>query len=545
MKKNHSKPAHSLQSIIFVLVVFVCFLFSTGTYANNIVVSGTTVYGHNSTFHTTLVQFDLTWENSFRVDRGPTNWDAAWVFVKYRVPINYGGDGVWRRASMSSTVNATPAGSAVDVGLLTPGTAYNATSNPVMGVFVHRSVNGVGTFTANDVELTWNYGTDIKTGATLVGDNDVIDIQVYAIEMVYVPAGNFYLGSGGTENGAFYQAPTTSNPYLVSSESQITVNASSPNLYYPLTGTNVGDQSGPIVAAFPKGYNGFYCMKYEISQQGYVDFLNSLTRVQQANRVATSVGAGTTAVTNRYVMINSASLGFRNGIRCDATINTSDPITFYCDLSGNGTGGEAADGKELACNYLSWADLSAYLDWSGLRPMSELEYEKACRGTKTPVANEFSWGSINITQNTGISSSGLTNETSSNLGNCTYASHASVQGPMRVGALAQNPSSRERSGATFYGIMDMSGNMWERVVTVGNSTGRTFTGIHGNGALDVNGLADPLYWPSSTTALGVGLRGGSWTSSASWLPVSDASFKIYTVITRTNEMGGRGVRLVP
>ena len=30
--------------------------------------------------------------------------------------------------------------------------------------------------------------------------------------------------------------------------------------------------------------------------------------------------------------------------------------------------------------HISWSDMSAYLDWSGLRPMTELEYEKACRG---------------------------------------------------------------------------------------------------------------------------------------------------------------------
>lgn len=37
-----------------------------------------------------------------------------------------------------------------------------------------------------------------------------------------------------------------------------------------------GDMSGPIPAAFPKGYNAFYLMKYEISQGQLTDFFNFL-----------------------------------------------------------------------------------------------------------------------------------------------------------------------------------------------------------------------------------------------------------------------------
>ena len=45
---------------------------------------------------------------------------------------------------------------------------------------------------------------------------------------------------------------------------------------------------------------------------------------------------------------------------------------------------------------LSWPDLCAYADWAALRPMTELEYEKACRGPNNPVLGEYAWGNTSI-----------------------------------------------------------------------------------------------------------------------------------------------------
>ncbi|MEZ4685574.1 MAG: hypothetical protein R3B47_05775 [Bacteroidia bacterium] len=42
-------------------------------------------------------------------------------------------------------------------------------------------------------------------------------------------------------------------------------------------------ESAPV-AAWPNGFNAFYCMKYEISEQQWVDFFNSLTYPQQIER---------------------------------------------------------------------------------------------------------------------------------------------------------------------------------------------------------------------------------------------------------------------
>ena len=44
--------------------------------------------------------------------------------------------------------------------------------------------------------------------------------------------------------------------------------------------------------------------------------------------------------------------------------------------------------KHTGIRWLSWADSAAYMAWAGLRPMTELEYEKAMRGPRRPVPDE-------------------------------------------------------------------------------------------------------------------------------------------------------------
>lgn len=484
-----------------------CLFLSNNLFANNISVSNVNLTDQNVLDHYIMVKFDIIWENSWRTSSAPNNWDAAWVFVKFRT-----GSGNWQHAWLNNTGHLNPAGSTIATGLLTPDSLFNQTTNPGLGVFIYRDTDGTGVFSKIGVQLRWNYG------ANGLNDNEMIDIGVFAIEMVYVPQGDFYLGSGGTETSAFYKYPTTTNPYLITNENEITVGTENDNLYYSYS-TYGGDRLGPIPEAFPKGYNSFYCMKYEISQQEYVDFLNSLTTAQASNR---------------YHNFGSS---FRYGITVTSGVySTANPF--------------------VACSYINWADLAAYLDWSGLRPITELEFEKSCRGTITPVPNEYAWGSTGITtnqytlSNIGAEDENISTNYSNTFGNAAFnlttPYNGSINGPLRVGIFAGNNSNTGRvtAGATFYGIMEMSGNLLEHFVTIGNSTGRLFTGEHGNGILNVAGNADVTNWPVASS-LGAGFRGGYWYYFAWYLRVSERSGAAGTDANRYDSDGGRGGRTAP
>jgi len=61
---------------------------------------------------------------------------------------------------------------------------------------------------------------------------------------------------------------------------------------------------------------------------------------------------------------------------------------------------------------MEWQDISAYLDWACLRPSSELEYEKACRGANvSSTTGEFAWGISTPTFATTFAGAGTENGT--------------------------------------------------------------------------------------------------------------------------------------
>jgi hypothetical protein len=190
--------------------------------------------------------------------------------------------------------------------------------------------------------------------------------------------------------------------------------------------------------------------------------------------------------------------------------------------------------------------------------MSELEFEKACRGNQTAVSGEYAWGSsaIHATTYASLANPGAANElpnapsTGTN-GNASYSiTDGVIDGPLRVGAFAGAATTRAQAGATYYGIMEMSGNLWERPVTIGNAEGRAFTGAHGSGLLSTAGHATTTAWPGLTSgevtgALGSGFRGGVWNAIVNALRVSDRVAAANSFTDRSFNVGFRGVRLAP
>ena len=515
------------------LILFICLSVYHKGKANDIAIGPITLVnqdisaGPNNASNFTFVNFNLSWENSWRTDIAPNNWDAAWVFIKYRIA-----GGLWQHAHLNDTGHVLPIAAAYHEGLLHPDSAFNNASNPCLGVFIYRAATGAGTLNLDDVKLRWNYGING------VNDTDLIEIQVFAIEMVYVPQGAFYVGSGGNESGAFYTYPGTTTPFLISNEGVINVGATNGYMNYA-SSLNVGDGLGPIPDQFPKGYNSFYAMKYELSQNQYVDFLNTLTYEQQLSRASMDA---TTLIGDEVLY---TTLAYRNSIVVQ-TVNFLDsiPASFACDYNHNLIFNEPNDGQWLACNYLSWADIASYLDWSALRPMTEFEFEKLARGTISPVANEYAWGNLTISSGTTFLNTATALESFSNVGANVVYNAGNTQGPVRVGAFANDTTTRAESGAGYYGAMELSGNLHERTITIGKPEGRVYNGIHGNGQVDNTGNFDVSNWPA-TDAIGAGFRGGSFSNGTGFLKISARNIASLILDDRGQNDTGRGVRSVP
>jgi formylglycine-generating enzyme required for sulfatase activity len=465
-------------------------------HANNIQVGTPTLTGQNTTDNYTYVQFDLSWDNSWRTSSAPNNWDAAWVFVKYK---KTGGD--WVHATLNTSGHSVTTENGVAATITTPSDGK--------GAFLYRTNNGTGSINWDGVKLRWNYGADG------LQDSDTVTVKVFAIEMVYVPQGTLNLNTTASPN--MYNEFTSDGITQITSEDALAEDAIKWSYYNPYGGQGWSDALG---ASYPKGYAAFYCMKYEISQGQYADFLNTITSTQASNR---------------YPNMNGNSRH---------TISGSHP-NF------------SASRPDRACNYLSWADGCAYADWAGLRPMTELEFEKACRGDQSVVTDEFAWGNTTITAATTISGTEDGTETITNSGaNCCYNGISFTggdggYGPLRCGIFAKAGTTRQEAGASYYGIMELSGNLWERYVTVADqdhngitTNAGLFNGSHGDGTLDGSGNADASTWPG-TDAVGAGFRGGFWSYGASYLRVSDRNDAGVTNAGRFSAYGSRVVRSSP
>ena len=554
--------------IFFVMTVtlLMTMLLATRATANDVNVYDVTEQNYNSgTSPKTLdIKFSISQKNAFSGTdaNSAAYYDRVWVFVKW-FRSDWPADTAWRHATLvtGGTVGAYSGGS-VGVGL-----AGNNSGNasPYLGAFVKAMANQT---------VRWAVETDDQTAVgspTTFDASKIYKVRVFAIEMVLIPTGNFALGNSDNESGSFRDG-ATATALQITSTSQTNgltlggttagnlANNNNASTYDDFNNTTT--QSLP--ATFPMGYNAFYIMKYDIAQKDYCNFLNTLTVKQASYRVETNHFNA-----NRNYILKSSDTPARYG--CYASVPTATWGTVPI-ASMNGP----SDGQWIACNWLEWQDVCAYADWAGLRPMTEMEYEKACRGGGVAaVAGDYAWGSTAAYNSTAytLSNAGAINESiatnySNTLGNINDSQTWNL-GPMRCGifSLPTNSGSAGKiaSGASYYGVMDLSGNLWKRCVTVGNGTsgtvigGRAFQGTHGDGYLintngSYDGNATNADWPGYdtsvstrgiTAATGSGFRGGSWFGPWTYARVSDRSNAANTDAYRGRHYGGRGARTSP
>jgi formylglycine-generating enzyme required for sulfatase activity len=509
MITKNLKPRKMYKQLFLFFAILIFCSFHT-TRANNLSISAPTVVGPN-------LQFTISWNNSWNVSSTPSNHDAVWVFIKRQSCT----DNLWTHALVSTVSgNHSVTGGVLQVDAVADG----------MGVFIRRSALGNGNIATATVTLS------LQTAA-----NGVDNFQVLGIEMVNIPQGDFWIGDNqngvgsgsGTNNWGFRNV-------LITNAIQTAGIGTAAN--YKQGGGN--GSTAPLPATYPLGWNSFYSMKYEISQEQYVSFLNSLTFTQQLSRTVNPASAvGTVAFAN-------ATNSSRNRIKIRTSgVSAITPAVYGCDLNNNGVFNEANDGQNIACNWLSWADLMAYLDWAALRPMTEFEYEKICRGASpSSLDGEFAWNAVNLTQaiSSSLNNPGAASETSTASGNglCAYGGNATTDGPLRCGFAAGAATNKAQAGGAWFGVMEMTGNVWEQCVGGFNSNYSNFTNVCGDGTLTAAGAANTANWPVSGGGWNGGvLRGGGFESGPANLRISDnGRMNDNSNQGRLHWYGGRGVR---
>jgi formylglycine-generating enzyme required for sulfatase activity len=398
---------------------------------------------HRPAGATTLrVESTVRWKNAWRSAR---NHDAVWVVVKVRgTPA-----GEWLHAKLArvSAESAVPAASCT-------------VSADNIGAFCSPAATYRGDVSMRltiEIEPTGLREADIAAAT--------VQAQVFGVEMVYIPAGPFTIGDAdprSVEGNAFYRSDAQGNhsgTYRIVSEAPVPVGSQAGSLYYK-TGQYSGDGAGPIPAAFPKGTTAFYVMKYEILQGQYATFLNGI---------------------NEYAASFRAPLGGRDYHEQRGSIRVEN-------------GRYVAASPDRPANFMSWDDGTAFADWAGLRPWTELEFSKAARGPAEPVASDFPWGTASKVRLL------RRNQPNDELMQSGAADEARL-----------TDASRDVFGASYYWVMDLAGSVWEKVVSIGHPKGRAFQGTHGDGRLADYGLATNADWPlGDHEAGGYGYRGGGY-----------------------------------
>lgn len=509
----------------FLISLFVC---TSQANANNLSISNVIFGDRNPASDKVVIKFDVSWNNAWK---SKINHDAAWITVRMYNPSS---SPIHKKLCQFATSGLNPAdtsvGSNSNIQLYVP-----ADKN---GVFIRPVAYGVhSSIASTNVALMIDYSSCGFAAA------DTVNVSLFGMEMVYVPEGAFYAGDQAVSTASLAEGSADNDPWYISGNGPLSVSNPESNGFRYVSNANVQEDatgsSFTIPDTFPNGYGAFYVMKYEITEGQWVDFFNSLPSAARESRDLTD---------NNHK--NSDSVQKRNTISCSGSPLVCTTLRPYRPVS-----------------YLNWMDISAFLDWAALRPLTELEFEKASRGPVFSVQGEYPWGTTSIISASAILGSNedgsetvTTSSANAHFGSALLgggdASNGAeyTQGPLRSGIFASSESTRESAGASYYGILDLSGNLRERIVTIGNSTGRGFLGTHGDGYLTslagFEGNANELDWPGLdavpskgvTGTLGSGLKGGGWDDVQDRLRISDRQDAANAVAAFLNNAGGHGAR---
>jgi len=502
------------------LTVFFLLFVPGMVFASHLRIDNSIISEINTETKSAKVQCTVSWDNAWKNE---VNSDGVWLFAKFQTA-----GGIWKHASLKAAsktgfdyADQTPAG-------------FSKSDNPEIGMWVPKEKKGAfifkakgsGNVLAKNVQLAWDYTKDGLNADQVMKAK----VKVFGLEMVYIPQDKHYVGDPKGPDGpdnTLYTYPNNGS-FLIKSEDPILVDK--------VDGALFCDQDNPrsredtpftIPKEFPKGYKAFWVMKYELTSQQFCDFLSTLTRKQQQSMVEADISAD--EIKNYYVKTNSEEEHIRNSIVVAKKGNgTIEPVKFYTYAPAR------------AVNFMSWSNIAAIGDWAGLRPITELEYEKAARGPGEALVNELAWGVDMDSANVGrvqtfdgADGSGYEKKVPQNgllanacfgggiapfdVGKKTVPDNPGFEGPVS-GELFENSriegvSQRINDGASYYGVRNLSGNVWERCVTIGHQLGRIYDGQHGDGELDAEGFCNVANWPGKDGA-GAGNRGGVWSSPA-------------------------------
>jgi formylglycine-generating enzyme required for sulfatase activity len=477
-------------------------LLTTGSWASNVSLKLISQNGKN-------VSLLISWEHGFSAGKTTAPHDAIWLFAKE----SYG----------SLEFSNMPVHCTFTSSRLVSSNGFSDSLVP----------SGAGLFLRTIGERFFDRDSAI---VELQLQNEAeADLSFFALEMVYVAAGGYFLGDRAS-NHTFSDSSRAGFPLYVDNEMPLTYNKVGYNQIYTKLKSDLIADSCLIPTTFPKGTKSFYMMKHELSQHAWAGFLSTLPQSALA-QLYPGLKQGA------YISANPLD---RNGIYWLPTGG------FTVDDRRNGQS-EATDGLFRACNNLSFSDLLAYLDWAALRPLTELEFEKATRGPLPAIAKEFAWGNNTTACNTTfLLDDGTTSERGEGIDtSCSYANYAApfgqvyINGPIRQGFAARNSTSRTQAAAGYYGAMELSGNVWEQTIAIHPSS-CGFTSLPGDGMLDDRGQANEVGWQGLQPIA----RGGGCNSliypALSYpfrdLAISDRYYANTDLSLRRPTTGGRGAR---